>query len=342
MKGRAGFVFVVATMLAGCAGVPVPPAQPLSTSSPIEGAATPADARTVIAPRSGSAASVAGTVDAWRTRAQQHRANGDLANAAIAWQVLTLLDPDEPAYRQELAKTQTAIRQEVRSELDVGKSALQKGDSDRAVIAFLRVLAVDPRNADAARALRDLDKRKLARIQDDRATRPRVEDTRGGALRGGRATAADSTAAYDLEQGLEMFTAGDTAGGLRELKAWVEQNPRDRVGRQRGAAVVFIRGQELEAQGAGEQALAMYDAAIVLRGEPAAGWASRVQALRKKLSGEYYDRATRTERTDLGAAITALEASLRYDPGNTRAATKLAQLRVAQTKLRALDRSSPR
>ncbi|MEO5701250.1 MAG: hypothetical protein ABIS17_01460 [Casimicrobiaceae bacterium] len=343
MKCREGVVFLAATVLGGCAGVPDRPTPSPSNSTVTEGAATPSTVRAAPAPRSATAitAAAAGTIDAWRARAQQHRAKGDLANAAIAWHVLTLLDADEPAYRQELANTQAAIRREVRTELDAGKTALQKGDGDRALMAFLRVLAVEPRNTEAARALRDLDKRKLVRSQDDRATRARAEDPKAG-LRGGRASPVDSSAAYDLEQGLAMFTAGDTAGGLRELSSWVEQNPRDRVGRQRGAAAVFNRGQELEAQGAGEQALALYDAAIALRGEAAAGWSPRAQSLRKKLSGDYYDRATRTERTDLGAAITALEASLRFDPGNSRAATKLAQLRVAQSKLRALDRSPPK
>jgi hypothetical protein len=51
-----------------------------------------------------------------------------------------------------------------------------------------------------------------------------------------------------------MFRAGDTRGGLRELREYVDTNPRDRAARQRIGTVVYERARELETNGTREQA----------------------------------------------------------------------------------------
>ena len=318
---------VAATALAGCAEVPVtPPEKP----------ATPAVA--VAVPRAAPSNPVAATIDTWRQRALAHRASGDLAAAATDWHLLTLLAPDEPVYRQELASTRAAMHARLAEDLEAGNAALRAGDSDRASTAFLRALALDPENSQAARDLREIEKRKLGRIQADRAAKVRPEEPRAPVTRSAR-VAADAAIAYDIEQRLEMFNAGDLDGGLRELRAWVAANPQDRAGRQRIGAAVFDRGRELETQGAREQALNLYAAAVALRGDAAIGWTTRIQSLRKALSNDYYERGTRAERTDLAVAIQALETSVRYDPANVKAATRLAEARLAQARLRQIEKA---
>ena len=225
-----------------------------------------------------------------RQLAQQHRAAGDLAAAAAQWQILTVLAPRDETFRQELAATRAAIDQRARENLAAGMAALKGGDADRAADAMLRVLALDPGNADAAQALRDIEKRRMARTQASRAARAggtAVAANNGGPrAAGARAPAtdaADAADAYSLEQPLEMFKAGDTAGGLRELRLFVAANPNDKAARNRIGTAVYDRGKELEAQGQREQALAMYDEAVALRGGAAPGWAPRIQALKKTL-----------------------------------------------------------
>ena len=149
------------------------------------------------------------------------------------------------------------------------------------------------------------------------------------------ASGSDAAATYDLEQRIEMFAAGDIAGGLRELRAYVDANPRDRDARARIGTAVFDRAREVESKDR-EQALTLYETAVTLRGETPAAWGGRITALRKTLSSDYYDRAVRTMRTDLPGAIKLLEASVRFDSGNSRAAQRLAEARTAQTKLNAI------
>ena len=148
------------------------------------------------------------------------------------------------------------------------------GDLDRASRAMLRVLALDPNQPDAAAALREIDRRRLTRIQADRAAKVgRIEDTVAiaGAARA-QATANNNDGGgggdgFDLEQALQMLRAGDTTGGLRDLKAFVDANPGNRAARQRIGAAVADRARELEDQGSREQALKLYEQANALRGE---------------------------------------------------------------------------
>lgn len=217
--------------------------------------------------------------------AQQHKQSGDLAGAAVQWQILTVLAPRDETYRRELAETRAAIERRARENLAAGIAALKSGDTDRAADAMLRVLALDPENAQAAQALRDIEKRRAARTQASRAARAggvaaaAYPATRPAASRASTADAAD---AYSLEQPLEIFKAG-TAGGLRELRQFVDANPNDKAARNRIGAAVYDRAKELDAQGQREQALSLYEQAVALRGDAAPGWATRIQALKKSL-----------------------------------------------------------
>ena len=136
-----------------------------------------------------------------------------------------------------------------------------------------------------------------------------------------------------------MLNAGDTTGGLRELRAYVAANPQDRTGRLKIGAAVFDRARDIESQGGREQALPLYEAAIALRGDAPAAWPTHIQTLRKAVSAEYYDRGTLAVRTDLPTAIKALETSLRYDPGNVKASARLAEAKLAQSRLKAIDKA---
>jgi tetratricopeptide (TPR) repeat protein len=323
LRFRGGLAAAVLGALAGCAQVP-----PAPESAP---AATPAVRR-------------APAVDEQLNRAiarhlqlaQQYKQSGDLPAAAAQWQILTVLAPKDDSYRSELAAARAAVARRVQENLNAGTAALRSGDADRAADAMLRVLALDPENTEAAQALRDIEKRRASRVQAGRAAR--VSEAAGGpsarAAAPRTATPIDpvSTETYSLELPLEMFRAGDNEGGLRELRQFVDQNPNDRAARNKIGTVVYERGRELETQGQREQALVMYQQAVSLRGEPAPGWAARVQALKKALGDEYFDKGVQAWSSDPALAVKQWETSLRYDPSNTKSAARLKDARVAQVK----------
>ena len=264
---RGGLLWVGVALLGACAEIPPAPAPvPVVRASPQDERVSRAIAR-------------------HRQLAEQHRQAGDLAAAAAQWQILTTLAPGDATFRQELAATRAVMDQRARENLAAGTAALKAGDADRAADAMLKVLALEPGNAEAAQALRDIERKRMARTQASRAARAGGTSVaaNNGASRPAAAQGADVAYAYSLEQPLEMFKAGDTEGGLRELRQFVAANPNDRSARNRIGAAVYDRGKELEAQGQREQALAMYQEAVALRGSAAPGWSSRIQALKKAL-----------------------------------------------------------
>ena len=269
--------------------------------------------------------------------AREFKQSGDLASAAIQWQLVTLLAPGDNGARQELASTRAEIARRVQENMSAGSTALRAGDLDRSADAFLKVMSLDPDNAEAATQLREVEKRRAAKVQAARAAKAGNE-----AMASGNGQRAPSRAAapampapdvVDSELPLEMFKAGDVAGGLRDMKRFVDANPNDKAARNRLGNAVYDRARELETQGSREQALAMYEQAISIRGEPGLGWNLRIQSLRKSLGEEYYEKGEKVAKTNIVAAIKDWEACLRYDPQNAKASARLKEAKVVQERL---------
>jgi tetratricopeptide (TPR) repeat protein len=314
MALRGALALTSVTLLAACAQAPVVTDQALDV------------------PRKSSAADPRGQAIARHQQlAQQARDAGDLASAAIQWHLVVLLAPGEQKFRREQDAVNQAIRQGVRDQLQVGNAALKSGDNERATQAMLRVLALEPTNDEAAKALREIDRQRISRIQVDRAQKLRPVDV--AALKSG---AAEASAAYDLEQPLEMLRAGDVNGGLRELRSYVDSNPGNRAARVRIGTAVADRARDLASKGSREQAYMLYEQAVALRGETLPEWTAQMQVLRKALSDEYYSSGERAYRIDVALAIQQWETSLRYDPQNLKSSTRLRDARAAQEKLKTI------
>ena len=323
MRARGGVSACCVVLLAACAQIPPAPAP-----------------EPVIPKVSATDTAIASAIAAHRRQAERSASSGDLAASRREWQILALLAPDDAQIRAQLDATRAAIVDGVREQLQAGDAALRGGDSDRAGIAMLKALALDPDNAEAAMVLRDIDRQNLARIQSNRATRASQTAAATARPSPGSAANADASESYDIDQRIEMFRAGDVEGGLKELRAFVAANPGNQVARQRIATTVWERGREAEGKGAREQALMLFEQAEALRGKPLPEWTAHAQKLRKSLSESYYNKGMQAYRTDTASAIRLWEASLRYDPENRKAAAKLQEAKTAEVKLKRIEQET--
>jgi tetratricopeptide (TPR) repeat protein len=336
---RATLVVCAASLLATACGTP--PVAPVPEG---ERAVRPQD--------------LAAIVERRRQQALRLQQSGDLAGVAAEWQVLTLLEPRNETFARELANARGAIARVSTEQLQAGNAALRRGDLDAAYDAMLRVLAVSQENAEAANALREIERRRAVRTQTDRVTRLRPEDygVPGGRAATGRAPAVavaainggapeprgDANRAYDFDQSMELFRAGDVRNGLAGFRRYVEANPNDRAGRQEIGNAVSERAKVLDGQGQPDQAIALYEQAASLSGNRAGPWSASLAALRKKLGAEQYDQGMRLYRTDLAGAIRHFQAAVGYDPANTAAQAKLQEAKVLQDKLKRIDGTGAR
>lgn len=114
-------------------------------------------------------------------RAKDLEQKGQWAEAAWAWEVLTVLRPQEPTYRERLLAVQGQIDAGVAERMQKAQQAQSKGDLDGATQHYLTALSLQPDNAKAAEALRAIEKERNkrtylgtpSRITLRRATEPK-------------------------------------------------------------------------------------------------------------------------------------------------------------------------
>ena len=148
MHARTAAVIAVASLAGACAQAPTAP----------EGEPAPAP-RVVRAdgPRDEA-------IRRHRELAREARAAGDLATAVDHLHVVTMLAPGDDAARREAETLRGEVQRGVRDNLEAGRTAMRSGDNARASAAFMRVLALEPKNAEAARSLREIDRQNLSLI----------------------------------------------------------------------------------------------------------------------------------------------------------------------------------
>ncbi len=140
-------------VLSGCA---LPP--------PAPGGATTAVNRT-------TTASISAFEQQYRDRASSAQRQGRLADAAIAWEVLSVLRPESREYRDALDATRRQIDAAVAERLPRAAQAQRRGDLDAATQGYLAVLALQPGSLPAADALRSIERERVKRQQLGRLSR---------------------------------------------------------------------------------------------------------------------------------------------------------------------------
>ena len=259
--------------------------------------------------------------------AKRNEASGDLANAAQEWHILTLLAPNERSYQRNLVSTKEAINNAAAQAYKTGLAHYRKNQMEEASQYMLKVLALSPSHPDAAQILREIEKQKISSIQSTRAAKA-ARTKRPAEM----TPPVSNRSTIDPDQQIEMFTAGDVAGGLREMRYYVEANPNEKANRQRIASVVYEEAYKLDQQGAEEDAFRLYDQAIFLRGDKQEQWQQRSNALRSKLASEYYARGIQVYHTDISAAIRYWEKTLSIDPHYKNAAIRLKEAKQLKEK----------
>lgn len=138
-----------ALLLTGCAGTPPsrPGAEPLALPLP------------------GQQEQAIGRFEGeQRVRALQFEDEGQWADAAWTWEVLVVLRPAHAPYRERAAALRQRIALAVAEQLERAQAAQRRGAPDQAATHYLRALALQPDHAQAADALRALERERNRRL----------------------------------------------------------------------------------------------------------------------------------------------------------------------------------
>ena len=98
-----------------------------------------------------------------RERAVQATRQGRHGEAALLWEVLTVLRPDAAEYRERLAESRKQADGAVADRLQRGAAARQRGELDAATQQYLAALALQPDQPQAAEALRAIERERNKR-----------------------------------------------------------------------------------------------------------------------------------------------------------------------------------
>lgn len=133
-------------LLAGC------------TSAPPAPGPVPADGAAVAPVRTAPSVNGFSAFEREQTeRAQQAEARGHWAQAVWAWELLTLLSPDDPQPQTRLAAARERARQLASAKMAAAETARHRGELDAAAQAYLEALALEPHRRESAQALRQVE-----------------------------------------------------------------------------------------------------------------------------------------------------------------------------------------
>ncbi|MDL2336201.1 MAG: hypothetical protein QFE16_00015 [Pseudomonadota bacterium] len=107
----------------------------------------------------------------YRDRAESATRLGPLAEAVVAWEVLTVLRPESRDYRESLADVRRQIDVAVTDRTRRAAQAQRRGDLDGAAQLYLAALAMQPDLVAAADALRGIERERVKRQQLGRPSR---------------------------------------------------------------------------------------------------------------------------------------------------------------------------
>lgn len=155
-----------ALLLAACAQTPDGGATSSGTQDESPRLIHPVSAR--------DAAPESGFEERLKARALSQGRQGRLAEAAVSWEILTVLRPGVAFYREHLRETRRLIDAAVGDAMQRGQQAQRRGDIETASAQYLAALAFKPDHAAAAEALRAIERERARRPAGAGSRMPRV------------------------------------------------------------------------------------------------------------------------------------------------------------------------
>jgi tetratricopeptide (TPR) repeat protein len=232
MKG--GVAALVCAALLGCAAVPAE-----QDRAPGDGA---------VAPQTPAAQPQSAYEKQQLDRALAFTRQKRLADAALAWELLTVLRPDLAEYRERLADAQRQIEAAVAERAPRAAQAAQRGEIDNATQLYLAILALQPLNENAADALRALERERnkrsyLGKYSRTTLTRRAMAEAELQVPAG--AASAAMAGRNDIEHAALLAGDGEFDDAIGLLERRLALDPKDGAARRLLADVYYRKAEAL-------------------------------------------------------------------------------------------------
>ncbi|MDX1736501.1 MAG: hypothetical protein R3228_19135 [Halioglobus sp.] len=274
----------------------------------------------------GEEAAVQRFVEQQKRVASALRDQGRLAESLAVWRSIEPLGADAAA-SAAINDLVIAIDKAVTGNLRRGRRAYSAGNTRRGDDYMLRILALQPGHDEA-----------LRRLRESATARARAQRARLAPQRYATPTPAPAATSggRDTTSTLEALARKGDHAAIVALEAGIDAGANPRQGEILRSARVALANQA-EARGQEEEALQHLLAAIMVMPVQSDPLLERSAALRRSLSTRWYQEGSRLIKSDLDAAVGALEKSLAFNPYNTNAKRKLTQAQTLQRNLRKIS-----
>ena len=214
-------------------------------------------------------------------RALSAESRGHWAAAALAWEALTLVQPDDDAAATRLTAARQRVNQLATERLSAADAALRRGELDSAGQAYLEVLALDPTRRAAADALRQIERERNRRHVVGRFSRQSIGRRAGGDAEmavGAESAEPSRTANSQREHATMLARQGDVESAIQLLRdsSSLRTDPAHKL----MLADLYVQKAESLRQRQPEAARAAVDAALAVDRRHAAALALRQQLTR--------------------------------------------------------------
>lgn len=280
---------LMAAILSGCSTTPAP-APPAAA----EKAASPP----VVSPGSAAHATPDAFERQWLERANTAARQGQYAEAAWAWEVLTTLRPASSEYREAAASLRRQTDVVVSDRMQRAVQAQRKGDVDGAVQQYLAALAAQPDHLPAAEALRAIERERVKRQQLGRLSRyamTRRAATDAEVIADARTQKAANAAGVDrneLEHVSILARQGEIDAAIAQAELRVAADRNDKPARELLADLYQRKAEDLVTARDVAGAIALLDKSVKLDPTDTAA-TERLKQLRASLAAPAADTKTR-------------------------------------------------
>jgi tetratricopeptide (TPR) repeat protein len=184
-----------------------------------------------------------------REQALAQSRQGRLADAALSWELLTVLRPDAGDYRERMNETRRLIDAAVPERMRRGQQAQKRGELDAATTQYLAVLALQPDHEQAAEALRAIE-RERNRIQYlGKYSRITLERRGASALQPTAKRPAAPLDVNDVEHAAMLRTQGELDAAIALLERHIAMQGPDPKACQMLADMALQKGRQAKPPG---------------------------------------------------------------------------------------------
>lgn len=291
----------------------------------------------VISACSGDMTDTGTFLEARQSIAAELEKDGSYADALTQWKILKAAYPEDENIDGEISRIESLIKLKIDKLLASLSKAKKQRKKDQIGTLYLKILALEPANVRARKALRQIewDVAYEATSLKTATIKKYFKESQIKAQRSIRTTRF-------MTQAQRMQKEGRQQALVKLADRFLKEYPKNNAALKYRYDALVQRGEEKVASHEFEEAVVFFQQALLKGDVGNKKLASRITALKEKLSRDYYRLGMKNFKIDIDIAVKMLQTSMSYNPGNLKAGQQLIRAIRVQKNLQKIKENAGR